>query len=103
MVRRRTAKDRFSRSITRVNQWCRTNRHQPIKEQHKTLSAKLRGHLQYFGISGNSRAISSFVYRAVRTWRRWLDRRSQKAHMTWERMKRLLQHYPLPLARVAKT
>jgi RNA-directed DNA polymerase len=102
VVRRRTAKDRFRRSITSVKQWCRANRHRPIGEQHRTLSAKLRGHLQYFGIAGNSRAISSFAFRVVRTWRKWLNRRSQKANMTWERMKRLLQRYPLPLPRLSR-
>ena len=100
VVRRRTAKDRLRRALTSVNQWCRANRHRPIAEQHRTLAAKLRGHFGYFGISGNSRAISSFAFRAVRTWRKWLDRRSQKARMTWERFGRLLRRYPLPLARL---
>ena len=100
VVMRRTAKDRFRRALRNANQWCRNNRHRPIVEQQQILSAKLRGHFGYFGITGNSRAISSFAYRVVRTWRKWLDRRSQKARMTWERMKRLLQRYPLPLPRI---
>jgi group II intron reverse transcriptase/maturase len=100
VVRRRTAKDRLRRALAKVNQWCRTNRHRPIAEQHKTLAAKLRGHFGYFGITGNSRAVSSFAFRVVRTWRKWLNRRSQKARMTWERFGRLMQRYPLPLARL---
>ena len=100
VVRQRTAKDRLRRALKNVNQWCRTHRHRPIAEQHRTLSAKLRGHLGYFGITGNSRAISSFAFRAVRTWRKWLDRRSQKARMTWQRFGQLIQRYPLPLPRL---
>lgn len=100
VVRRRTAKDRLRRALTNVNQWCRANRHRPIAEQHRTLAVKLRGHFGYFGITGNSRAVSSFAFRAVRTWRKWLDRRSQKARMTWARFGRLMQRYPLPLARL---
>ncbi|WP_437676819.1 hypothetical protein [Sorangium sp. So ce131] len=33
-------------------------------------------------------------------WRKWLDRRSQNAKMTWERMHRLLKRYPLPQPRI---
>jgi group II intron reverse transcriptase/maturase len=44
IIRRRTAKDRFSRSLSRVWEWCRTHRHLPLKEQWRTLVQKLRGH-----------------------------------------------------------
>ena len=101
VVKKRTAKDRLRRALMNVNQWCRSNRHRPIAEQHRILAAKLRGHFGYFGITGNSRAVSSFAFRAVRIWRKWLNRRSQKARMTWERFGRLMQRYPLPLARLA--
>lgn len=103
VVRRQTAKDRFRRGLRNANQWCRNHRHLPIAEQHRTLAAKLRGHFGYFGIAGNSKAITSFAYRVVRIWRKWLDRRSQRARMTWARMKRLMQRYPLPSARVQAT
>lgn len=96
----RTAKDRLRRTLRRANEWCSRNRHRPIGEQHRILSAKLRGHYGYFGITGNSKAISSVAYRVTRIWRKWLNRRSQKARMTWERMMKLLQRYPLPLARL---
>ena len=36
-----------------IAQWCRIHRHQPIAEQHRTLSQKLRGHYAYYGITGN--------------------------------------------------
>jgi hypothetical protein len=35
-----------------------------------------------------------------RVWRFWLNRRSQRARMTWERFYRLLERYPLPEARI---
>ena len=41
------------------------------------------------------------VHRQVtREWRKWLNRRSQKAKMTWERFNRLLVKYPLPRPRI---
>ncbi len=38
----------------------------------------------------------NFRHRVCGVWRKWLNRRSQRAHMTWEKMERLLTHYPLP-------
>ncbi|MBU0608389.1 MAG: group II intron reverse transcriptase/maturase [Armatimonadetes bacterium] len=100
VVRRRTASDRFSRALKKVTDWCRSNRHQPVKQQWETLSAKLRSHFGYFGLPGNSAALQRFRYAVAHAWRKWLNRRSQRAHMPWERMKKLLTRYSLPPARV---
>ncbi|MGA2403860.1 MAG: reverse transcriptase domain-containing protein [Syntrophobacteraceae bacterium] len=37
IVRHRTAKDRFSRALKRVAQWCRSQRHLPVPLQHQAL------------------------------------------------------------------
>ena len=95
-VKRKTAKDRFGRSLRKVVQWCRNNRHLPIGVQHQSLIRKLRGHYQYYGVIGNRQALTRFLYEVKRTWRKWLDRRSQKRNMYWERFVRLLARYSLP-------
>ena len=59
-----------------------------------------RGHFNYYGLSGNSRAINCFRYEACRLWRKWLSRRSQRARLTWEKFNRMLRHHPLPPARL---
>lgn len=100
VVKRKTAKGRLSRALARVNEWCRRHRHRPIPEQHQVLSQKLRGHYGYFGIIGNSDGIVTFYERVKRLWRKWLDRRSQRSRMSWERMNRLLQRYSLPSPRI---
>ena len=41
-VKRKTAKDRFGRSLRKVVQWCRNNRHLPIRVQYKNLTRKLQ-------------------------------------------------------------
>jgi hypothetical protein len=79
---------------------CRRNRHRKVKEQWHVLSVKLRGHYGYFGITGNSRALWSIHWHARQIWRKWLDRRSQRNSMPWERMDRLLERYPLPQPRI---
>ena len=100
VVKRSTAKDRFSRTLQRISEWCRANRHMPIQEQHAALTRKLRGHDAYFGITGNARALSTLRLRVRRIWHKWLARRAWKSAWTWTRMTTLLAHFPLPPARV---
>jgi RNA-directed DNA polymerase len=84
VVQRKTARSRFGRALQRVAEWCRKGRHLSVHEQHKTLVAKVRGHYNYFGITGNSRALGRFLHEVKRVWRKWLHRRSNRARMTWE-------------------
>jgi hypothetical protein len=43
--------------------------------------------------------LKHFREQVVRVWRKWLGRRSQRARMTWDRMRQLLERNPLPRAR----
>ena len=99
-VKRKTARDRFRRSLKATARWCREHRHLPIREQWVALTAKLRGHFAYYGITGNTRSLGSFRYHARRAWHKWLSRRSDKAHIPWERLGGLEHRYPLPPARL---
>jgi group II intron reverse transcriptase/maturase len=99
VVKRKTAKDRFSRALRAVGRWCRDNRHWRLRDQQAALSRKLQGHYAYYGITGNSRALARFRYEVERLWRKWLARRSWHGRMTWERFARLRATHPLPPAR----
>jgi len=96
VVMRKTAGSRFGRALKRASEWLRSVRHQPLAQQHEQLVRKLRGHNNYYGLPGNFEALSRFRYEVGRLWRKWLDRRSDNACMTWERFNRLLKRYPLP-------
>jgi len=96
VIKRKTAKGRLSRALASIAQWCRKHRHLPVREQHAQLVLKLRGHFAYFGITGNGRALGDFGHFVERIWRKWLDRRSNRARMGWDRYRRLLERYPLP-------
>lgn len=96
VVKKKTASNRLQRALKAVSAWCQENRHQPVAEQSTILGSKLRGHYQYYGLTGNGSAISAFHHWVVRIWRKWLDHRSAKARMNWERFNRLLKRYPLP-------
>ncbi len=100
VVKRKTAKDRFRRALCRIYEWCRTNRHRPVAEQHATLKQKLEGHYRYYGLPTNAPALLSLRRRTVSAWRKWLSRRSQKARLTVAAMTRLLARYPLPDPRI---
>lgn len=96
VVKRKTAGSRFGRAVKRVYEWCRTYRHAPVPWQHEQLGRKLRGHDNYYGITGNRKALARFRHAMRWAWRMWLNRRSAKARMTWERFERLVERYPLP-------
>jgi RNA-directed DNA polymerase len=100
VVKRKTAKDRFRRALKRVAEWCREHRHDEVRAQQEALGRKLRGHFEYFGITGNFRAIALFLSKVTAVWRKWLSRRSQRASIAWSRMHRLLERYPLPRPRI---
>lgn len=100
VIRRRTAKDRFSRSKQAFNEHCRKTRHLTIRDQHRMLSAKLRGHYAYFGISGNGVSLGALWNEVRRVWRKWLNRRSQRRTMTWKRFLALIGRHPLPPPRI---
>ena len=100
VLKRKTASSRFSRGLKVLTQWCRKNRHLPITEQWRTLRQKLNGHYGYYGITGNSKSLGQFGLWAVRIWRKWLCRRSQRAFLNWEVFRKLLAHYPMPAATI---
>jgi group II intron reverse transcriptase/maturase len=97
-VKRKTSKSRFSRGLKAISQWCQKNRHEPIADQHRTLSQKLTGHFAYYGITGNSRSLGRFRTGVIRIWRKWLSRRDRGRSMFWDRMQRLLERHSLPPA-----
>lgn len=100
VVKRKTAKDRFRRSIQAITSWCCQHRHDPVGEQQQKLNQKLQGHYGYYGITGNFSSVKSFQELVKRIWRYWLNRRNRERSLTWAIMNRLLQRYPLAPARI---
>jgi len=99
VVKQKTQKKRLRKSIRGISDYCRNNRHKPIKAQHYKLSLKMRGHYSYFGITGNYRALSKFYTLCRCAWKKWLSRRNNRG-VTWERYEQILICYPLPTPRI---
>lgn len=97
VIKQKTAKDRFSRAVKRISDWCRDHRHQKVGEQQRELGLKLRGHYGYYGLTGNTRMLEQFRHEVIRRWHYWLNRRSQRK-WSWERFRRMLAFRPLPSA-----
>lgn len=100
VVKRKTARHRFSRALRRIADWCRTHFHRPVAEQARTLGQKIRGHCAYYGITGNAVSLQKFRTLVVRIWHRWLGRRRRAGSFAWPDFLLLLQRFPLPRATV---
>jgi group II intron reverse transcriptase/maturase len=92
----KTRKARLQRALQALGEHCRSHRHDSLKEQHAALSRRLEGHLNYFGVNGNTRALSHLLHVAKWLWHKWLNRRSQRRRLTWQRFGDLLKVFPLP-------
>ena len=100
VIRQTTEKGRFARALKKVSGWCRKKRHASIEEQHAQLQRKLMGHYAYYGITGNYNMLANFRYQVIRVWKKWLSRRSNNGWVSWERLKVLLERFPLAPVRV---
>ena len=100
VVKKRTISKRKARAIKRNHLWCKLHRHEPIEDQHKKLTQKLRGYYNYFGVIGNYDAIMSVYHWTKLAWKKWLGRRGAKAPLTWAKFNQILVKYPLPMPHI---
>lgn len=96
-VGRKTSRKKFVKRCKEMNAWLKAVRNKvKTKEWWKTLRSKLRGHYQYYGISENYKGVSDFHKFTLKMTRKWLNRRSQKKKMSWDKFNQYLKRYPLP-------
>jgi RNA-directed DNA polymerase len=93
----RTAGKRYRIKLIRVNQWCKENRCKyKIKYLWERFISKLRGHIQYYGVSYNIGRVHSFVFKAISIFYKWINRKSQKRAITWEKFYIFMRKFPIP-------
>ncbi len=100
VIKRKTSEKKIRKTIQAMREGCRRNRHRSLDEQYRILCSKLRGHFQYFGIRCNLRAMKTVLYHAIRNWKYWLNRRSRKKSINWEKFGKLLEQIPLPIPKI---
>ena len=97
LIGRKTRGKKFRKACTQMNNWLRQVRSVlSIRQIWRQYSAKLQGHYNYYGVSGNSRMISEFGYVSNRMLKKWLNRRGQNKHFKWVQLNGYSTYYPLP-------
>jgi group II intron reverse transcriptase/maturase len=97
----RTKPKTINSKLKKVTQWFKEIRNQKtMKEIWKAFCAKMRGHIQYYGVSHNIKSVQKFLYESKRIAFKWLNRRSQRKSFTWEKFEEFLKKNPLSIAKV---
>ena len=96
-VGRKTSKKKFVKKCKEMTAWLKSVRNTAKpKEWWDILKSKLRGHFQYYGVSGNLESIKAFYKHTIRVLHKWLNRRSQKRSMSWINFSKYMESYPIP-------
>lgn len=92
---------RIRTKLKKVNDWCKGNRNKyKMQEIWKKFCRKIEGHIRYYGVSFNAKAIMKFINKALHILFKWLNRRSQRKSFTWERFLLYVLKYPLPKVKI---
>ena len=98
---RKTSRKKFRKKCKEINAWLKAVRNfVKVKEWWPILIAKLRGHYQYYGVSGNMASLRRFYNTTLRLVFKWLNRRSQRKSFNWRGFYEYLKRYPLPTPRI---
>lgn len=100
----KTIGKRMTSKLKRVSEWARAIKDKMrLNEIWERFCTRLRGHINYYGVSHNLRRVQTFICKATRILFKWLNRRSQRKSFTWEEFQRYLEVNPLPKIKVYHT
>ena len=92
---------RLREKLKRVGEWARKNRNRyRLKDIWRMFCDKLRGHIQYYGVSYNAVSLNRFLHAATRILFTWLNRRNQRKSFNGEKFGRFIKANPLPQIRI---
>ena len=78
-----------------IKEWLYSVMHFPISDIVAKLNVKLLGHYHYYGVSGNTRSLSSFRNYCIKTLYSVLRRRGQKKRINWEKFNIFMKQSPI--------
>ena len=84
-VRRKTQRERFYGKLNELKRRLMKMRALPIQPILAYARRHLRGHIQYYGVSGNFRSLHRYRRQLCRILYKCLNRRSQRRSFTWDR------------------
>jgi len=85
LVGRKTDRKRMSKKLKELNVKMANLRLQGGKAMVTYAQQHLRGHVNYYAVSGNKEAVEDYYYNLSRVLHKWLNRRSQRKSLTWAR------------------
>jgi RNA-directed DNA polymerase len=89
LVVRRSRRDRVRAKLQEITEALRQRMHEPIPEQGKWLAQVVGGFFAYHAVPTNFATLGTFSRCVMELWKRSLQRRSQRAELTWGRMQSL--------------
>lgn len=97
----KTCGKRYRSKLNKVKEWARQIRNKmSLKDIWEIFCSKLRGHVQYYGVSFNCKAVGNFLREAEKILFKWLNRRSQRKSFDWGKFHLFKKKYPLPEVKV---
>ncbi len=97
----KTKKKSFRAKLKRVKDWIREVKDKyELRKIWDTFCVKLRGHIQYYGVSFNFREVKNFICEAIKIVFHGLNRRSQRKSFSWDKFHLFMEKYPPPRAQI---
>ena len=97
----RTSAKKFREKLKAVRDWIKRARYAtPLREWWPVFKSKLRGHYNYYGVSGNLERMKNFAERALGIVAKWYSRMSQMRTNALTRFWDFLKRNPIPSPRI---
>ena len=100
LVKMRTSQKKFRQALSTIKEWVKRDRIDGTAEIMEALRAKLQGHYNYYGVSGNMEMLKAFYYHTTNIVFKWLNRRSQRKSLNWSGFSELLRQFLIPQPRI---
>jgi hypothetical protein len=84
VVGRKTECKRIRKKLKQLGERLRELRVKGGKAMVEYVVQHVRGHVQYYGVSGNMRSLQTYCWCVLERLFKWLNRRSQRKSVTWE-------------------
>jgi group II intron reverse transcriptase/maturase len=97
----KTKKKSFRAKLKRVKEWI-----MEVKDKYELCKiwdifyVKILGHIQYYGVSFNSKEVQNFIREAISIVFHGLNRRSQRKSFSWDKFNLFMKRYPPPKAKI---
>ena len=91
----RTSEKKSKLKKQNIKEFIKINKDTKPKDLIKALNRKLIGYYNYYGISFNIIWLEEIYLYTLMELKKYLSRRSQRGKITWEKMWRIIEYYPL--------